>query len=217
MQLAKRQRIIAPVGNAHWQVSSGEIAVHPYRKEIIDLVKSERVTFCTNSFIFNEDIARELHDNPMAGINISIDSGTAETWHKVKGVNNFPKVLENLVQYWKCSCRPGQITVKYIVLPGINDSDEDFISCINVLKSLDVTSFSLSRDVRVQHKLDTRAQSAAGEILDETCVYSASKFVALCKLVGLKPAVGGTYTSKERESINRLSDNIVRNIVIKNR
>ena len=213
LNLAKRQRIIAPVGMAHWQLSSGEIAIHPYRKEMLDLVRGENVSFFTNGFIFDEGIARELHDNPMADINISIDSGTAETWHKVKGVNNFQKVLENLVNYRKCSCRPGQITVKYIVLPGVNDSDKDFGSCVNILKALDVTSFFLSRDIAISRSIKNRDQSRGGEILDEAVVYSAARLLAMWLFAtGISPVLHGTYTLKERETIIRLANNMLSKI-----
>lgn len=149
LQFAKKQKFIAPRGVAHYQISNGEIAIHPFKDHILDFVKVERACFFTNGVIFDEGIARELHDNPLASINISIDSGKPETWHKVKGVNNFIKVRENLVQYSKNCFHPNQITVKYIILPGINDDYEDFISCVNFINSLNISNLRISRDANV--------------------------------------------------------------------
>ena len=54
-------------------------------------------------------------------MNVSIDAGTRETFHKIKGVDGFERVCENLQEYHKAGC----VTLKYIFLPGINDKKED--------------------------------------------------------------------------------------------
>ena len=162
LRLAKKIGLTLPK-KTRWQISPGEITIHPYKEEIMDLVRGEKTIFFTNGFIFDKDIARELHDNPLATINLSIDAGTPEAWHKVKGVNNFYHVLDNLVAYRKASNRAGQITLKYIVLPGINDSDEDFLSFVKILKSLDVQAFRFSRD-NVNDEKDYGSSSCGGGI-----------------------------------------------------
>ncbi len=210
LRLAKTQKLIET--NADWYVSSGEITIHPFKKDILDLVKGEKVRFFTNGFIFDEDIARELHDNPMASINISIDSGTAETWHKVKGVNNFNRVIENLMMYRKFANHAEQITIKYIILPGINDSDNDFISCVQILKNLGVSALKLSRDARIVQAMDRKTSSDKVEMLDETIVNSGSRLANYCLTNGIKPlfTVGEAgYTPKETEKILQLADKIL--------
>lgn len=151
LDLAERCGILS--ANATWQVSSGEIAVHPYREKIMKLVRGKRAMFYTNCMKFDEDVAQNLHDNPGSAINLSIDSGTAETWEKVKGVANFDKALENLVKYHAASMRPGQITLKYIILPDINDFYEDYLSLMEIMKALEVRRLTISRDTRVKYDL----------------------------------------------------------------
>lgn len=136
--------------NAAWQVSSGEITIHPYRERIFSLVGGHACMFYTNGFRFDQGIAEILHKNPHARVEISIDSGTAPTWQKVKGVDNFGTVLQNLAGYKKAAAGSGQMMMKYIVLPGVNDNDEDFCSVIEIMKRLEISHLSISLDLRVK-------------------------------------------------------------------
>jgi wyosine [tRNA(Phe)-imidazoG37] synthetase (radical SAM superfamily) len=137
--------------NSVWQVSCGEITIHPYKKRIIDLVRNHKPAFYTNCFIYDEDIAEILKTNPGSIINLSIDSGTPETWAKVKGVDNFGDVVENLYKYAKVCSKPDQITLKYINLPGINDNWNDHLGVVKILKDLSIKKITLSRDVNIKY------------------------------------------------------------------
>lgn len=152
LDLAEQSGILSP--NATWQISSGEIAIHPYRDRIIKLVRGKKSMFYTNCMKFDEDVAANLHENPHSAINISIDAGTPKTWEKVKGIDNFDQVLENLVKYYKSSVRAGQITMKYIVMPDINDVYEDYASLMEIMKVLEVKHLTLSQDTRKKYSLN---------------------------------------------------------------
>ena len=144
LEYAKENGLIAP--NAAYQIATGEISIHPYKDKILEFTKNQATIFHTNCFIFDEQIAQNLAANPRSHINFSIDSGTAKTWHKVKGVNNFSKVIENLDRYHKYSARKGQIVLKYIIFPGINDEDEDFILVIELMKRFGSQTLDLARN-----------------------------------------------------------------------
>lgn len=150
--------------DAIWQVSSGEIAIHPYRDRILNLVKNKSAIFYTNCFIFDEKVAQNLSSNPSSKINLSIDSGTPKTWYKVKGVDNFSHVMDNLVKYFNSSSGQNQITMKYIVLPGINDYIEDYFSVIEIMKILKVKHLSVSRDVHIKYSNDDKSKNTANLI-----------------------------------------------------
>jgi len=158
--------LIAP--KALWQISSGEIAIHPYRERIFDLVQNRTAVFYTNCFNFDSRIAANLAANPDSSINLSIDSGTRDTWHKIKGADNFWKIIENLAKYNKNSSRPGQITLKYIVVPGINDNLEDYAGIIDLMKGLGTTHLTLARDTRTKYNLSEaeteRLVTATGQL-----------------------------------------------------
>lgn len=176
--------------DATWQVSSGEIAIHPYKNRIFNLIENQRVMFYTNCFIFDEGIARNLSANPYSGINLSIDAGTPQTWLKVKGVDNFEDIAENLVKYYNASMRPGQITLKYIVLPGINDYLPDYLSLIEIMKVLNVKHLTISRDVSIKY-------SSNSEQLEDLISASGCLLAMLAK--NKMTADMFTFTPEERE------------------
>lgn len=162
--------------DAVWKISSGEITIHPYKERIYDLAKEKAAKFLTNGFIFDGKLAEILGRNPRSSINLSIDSGTSETWYKVKGVDNFDKVMNNLAKYSASSLRPGQITLKYIILPGTNDNLEDYRGVIEIMKRLKIEKLIISRDNRTRmeksiisrshrfrHKLDKEQYSPIDE------------------------------------------------------
>jgi len=137
--------------NATWQISSGEITIHPYKERILNLVKGKKAKFCSNCFIFDEKIAANLAENPDSQIELSIDCGTPETWRKVKGVDNFDVVINNLCKYHANTTKPGQIQLKYIIMPGINDGDADYKSVIEIMKKLDVGKLYISRNLHLKY------------------------------------------------------------------
>lgn len=53
---------------------------------------------------------------------ISIDSSTPETYKKIKNVNTFEKVRENIEKYAQAN---GALYVKYVLMPGFNDTLEE--------------------------------------------------------------------------------------------
>ena len=149
IEYAQKSGLITP--DATWQVSSGEITIHPYKDRIFSIVKNQTAVFYTNCFKYDEQIGENLSANSRSAINLSIDSGTPNTWRKIKGFDNFDEVTDNLVKYYKSSARAGQITLKYIVLPDINDNYEDFASVIEIMKTLKVKHLTLARDGRTKY------------------------------------------------------------------
>lgn len=200
LRLGKETGMISP--NATWQISPGEITIHPYRKEIMKLVEGQRAIFYTNAFIYDEDIARNLHTNPQSAINLSIDSGTASTWKKIKGFDNFDQVTSNLVQYYKASSKAGQITLKYIILPDINDVYEDFVSLMEIIKILSVKHLTISRD--------TRKKYSHSDEYHVKMIGAAAYLVAMC----LKNNVSFdmfTYTVDEQQLVMKQVQEILEN------
>lgn len=168
LDYADKSGLIAP--DAAWMISSGEITIHPYKDRILDMVENKNATFFTNAFLFDERIGNILSSNPRTSINLSIDSGTPETWFKIKGADNFDKMVENLKKYYARSARDGQITLKYILLPGINNFAEDYRGVANLMKALGVSSLIISRERRSYELSDeqhTELLHSAGEFGSE--------------------------------------------------
>jgi wyosine [tRNA(Phe)-imidazoG37] synthetase (radical SAM superfamily) len=190
LSYAESAGYIAP--DARWRVASGEITIHPYKDRILEWVKNRAVLFFMNGFLFDEEIASILSANPFAVIHLSIDSGTPETWREVKGVDNFNTVTSNLVKYHACCSKPEQITLKYIVLPGVNNTLADYRSLVEIMKALKVGHLTISRDMRTQYTLDAEAR--------ETLISACGILVAIVYKNGMTFDLI-FYSLEEREQI----------------
>lgn len=134
--------------DASWLISSGEITIHPLREKIYGIVELKDVTFFTNAFIFDEEIARIMSKNPQAKLELSIDSGTAESWLKIKQRDNFADIVANLKKYYTHTIQQNQIILKYIFLPGLNDTSKDYEGIVRIMKEIGVTTLTISRERR---------------------------------------------------------------------
>lgn len=184
-----------------YQISSGEISIHPFKDKIFEYIKGRRTFFYTNCFAFDENIADNLKTNPNSAINLSIDAGTPATWKKVKCVDNFDVVTTNLVKYYKSSARPGQITLKYIVLPGVNDNIEDYQSVIEIMKLLEVNHLTLSRDTRIKYAIDDEYGTQL--------IYSTASFVAMLHSAA-RTFDMFTFTPSEQEEVIRQATELLK-------
>lgn len=194
LELAKSIGAIQP--NAVWQVSPGEITIHPYRERILELIRGYPARFFTNAFLYDEDIAAHIRENPDSELWFSMDSGTPETWCRVKGFDNFEEVLTNLEKYIEMSGRSGRLILGYIILPGLNDSDEDFRSFAEIANRLNVSQIYISRDTRVAYTMSTTDR--------ETLICAAARLAAVCKISYLPWNIHITYQPEEVVEINKL-------------
>lgn len=167
----------------------------------MNLVRGKPAAFYTNCMKYDEAVAKNLHENPNSAINLSIDAGTPETWKRIKGRDNFETVMENLARYRAESAQAGQITMKYIVLPDINDIYEDYVSLIEIMKALDVKHLTLSRDIRKKYKM-TREDRVK-------LTGAAAYLLALCHKNGISNDMF-TYTKQEQQEAVQLASEILR-------
>ena len=159
---------------------------------------------------FDEDIAQELHENPASFLNVSLDSGTAKTWYKVKGVNNFDHVIENLKKYSQSAHHPEQVSLKYIILPGINDSEEDFRAFVDFKKKWNMSLGTFSRDNRVLSDLDPSSDaSLSHKVFNSNIIESAARLTAIhAKEIG--SVSFSNFTEEEKHQIVNLANEILK-------
>ena len=126
----------------------GEITVSPFRNEILDIWKRKKWKghIGSNCVIYNEKIAELLSDN-LIFIYCSIDAGTSETFLQIKGVDCYNKVLGTIRKYFATG---GKIVLKYILLEGINDSEENLSGFLDFSKEVNA-KVNFSRDCRILH------------------------------------------------------------------
>ena len=163
IDLCHKRGIIAP--DALWAVACGELSIHPYRDRILDLVEGKRVVFHSNCFKFDERIAAHLGKDPKSELSFSIDAGTPEAWEKVKGYNNFTTVVGNLEKYVEQCVYPDQVRVKYIIIPGANDTRDDFEGLMKIMRRLKLTRLPITRDLSSRPEASKEEKEAAALLL----------------------------------------------------
>lgn len=91
--------------------------------------KNAFFNFTTSGIFYKEKIAKVLQKE-LGDISVSPDSGTRETYYKIKRVDKFNDVWNNLAKYSKFCKKTGYkpLRIKYIVIPGINDNRNEFKS-----------------------------------------------------------------------------------------
>ena len=128
----------------------------------------------TNALRFSPAIAFLLREG-RGSINISLDSGSAETYQRVKGVDGFNKVIKSLANYSAAAADPKSITLKYIIFETNNTIPE-------------ITSFfdlCVQFGIRqVQFSLDFREVNGKGP--SQKTLLAAAFFATHAKALGLE-------------------------------
>lgn len=76
---------------------------------------------------------------------ISLDSGSREIYKKVKNIDKFNKVIENIKKYKK-GLKPEQLThlgFKYVIIPGYNDTKEEVTKWLKLIEELGLVNIQI--------------------------------------------------------------------------
>lgn len=74
----------------------------------------------------------------------SIDSGCAETFKKIKGIDAYNKVIENMKRYATVKKKFFNVRSKYIICPGYNDNKQEADKWIETCKNSGIDYIMLS-------------------------------------------------------------------------
>jgi len=168
--------------------------------KMYNLVQNNSTQFFTNGLIYDEQLALNLAKNKGSSINLSLDSGTNDTWRKIKGTGSFDIVLRNLERYLSKGALPKQFSLKYIMLPGINDNLADYSSLIVTLTKLGVDSLTVSRDMASRDPLWFSSDSG------NQLLVAVGNLVALLHQNGIK-ATFSNYSESELNQIIEFARN----------
>lgn len=138
MQLMSERGIIDTL--AIVAVAPTEITIHPYRDKILDFTQQYVCQFTTNASVYVEQIAASLQNS--GKMFTSLDAGTRETFRRVKGVDRFERVCDNLKRY----AESGEVEMKYIFLPGMNDNPADVDGFLAVGREIQPIAIHISRN-----------------------------------------------------------------------
>ena len=127
--------------NCFFLFAPAEISIMPHKELLLNAASQSRAQFTTNSFVFDKMIAKSMRDNG-SYINTSIDAGTRETFHLVKGFDFYDKVTANIRMYRD----NGRVDLKYVIIPGVNDTEDDIKGIVKLMNMLDIEILVLSYD-----------------------------------------------------------------------
>ena len=122
-------------------IASGEPALYPGLEKIISETPDAYFEILTNASIYSKVIERLISGN-RGEILVSLDSGTAETFKTIKGLDLFERVINNIRKYRD----HGNVLLKYIVIPGVNDNMDDIDGFIRICRNIDPKKIYVARD-----------------------------------------------------------------------
>ncbi len=141
-------------------ITGGECTVLNEFKDIIKLLKNilkKKITILSSCIDYSKEF-EELIEKDLCEITTSIDSGTRETYKKLKRVDKFNQVVKNIKRYReKSPLAANNIILKYIIIKGINDNEEELFKFLNLANEIGIK--------RVQLDIDHR-KSTVGQIPD---------------------------------------------------
>lgn len=157
------------------------------------LKKDVLVSLTTNGSLWSAAFGELIKSGKAGSINISLDSGTRETYIKVKRRDFFERVLENLKRYSEHGI---PIDLKYIMLPDINMNEADFRGFIDAAKSVNIREFRIAANTQTREA--TLSDDARDKILH---------FIQLATEAGFAPRVFYDYFNRsDAEFIQKTLD-----------
>ena len=189
-QAAKMPELCADSFTVH--LSNGEITANKHCDDILDIVleKKWKLLLTSNCSIYREKLARIMAEGRVISITTSIDAGTRESFKKIRQVDMFDQVIDNLRRY---PTEKTNLYLKYIFLEGLNDNEADIDGFYEIVKELGgVMMFSSDRGKPFTSKMRELAL----------------KLVARAKADGIKIDPGGNFMHPD--DINYIKESYAR-------
>ena len=125
-------------------LANGEFLANRYCNEMIDIILKANweVELLSNMTIYREKFAELLDSGKVRLISTSLDSGTRETYKRIKQRDMFDKVIDNFKRY---PIHKTDLVLKYILLDGVNDNLTDIAGFLSIAKDLGA-AVSISND-----------------------------------------------------------------------
>jgi len=130
-------------------MSGGEITISPEFEELLSILLdyvNSRIEIISSGIKYCKSIEDGFSKDKLSML-ISLDSGTKETYKKIKNVDCFDSVVSNIKRYIDVSDNAKQfITLKYIIVDGVNDNINEISEFFNIVSILGVKTVRLDVD-----------------------------------------------------------------------
>ena len=131
------KNILRPGGEVSF--GGGEPTIAPEFEELIKLLTEngfKNMRIHSSGIKYSPAIEEEIKKGVL-NVVISIDSGCEKTYKKIKNVNSYKKVIENMKKYAAANQNAyGLMTSKYIIIPNINDNRKEIDLWIESVKNI---------------------------------------------------------------------------------
>ncbi len=169
LELVKKNKIDE---NCEVHIGGGEPTLHCEFDKIIDLFVDRlkaNMKIYSSGILYSDAIVKALKSNRCI-LAVSIDSGNRELYQKIKNVDEFSQVVENLSKY--CNVLTPEericfIEMKYVLLPGINDSKEYILEFLELVKDVGspAVRFDINWDILGQYKNNLQKRTELFKIM----------------------------------------------------
>ncbi len=134
--------------DAEIDFAGGEPTLYPKFDEIINFFVEngyKNIIIHTNNIQYSKAIEKGIKENAIS-LMISIDAGTKKCHEKVKGVKSFDKVWKNFKKYSKSKKKDysKRLCTKYVLVPGVNDTEKELEEFIKQSKKNGATQVALN-------------------------------------------------------------------------
>lgn len=127
---------------AHIELVGGDLTILDEADDIINLCLDHgvgRMSFHSSCIYYSQGIERALKEAPTVDFDFSIDCGNRELYKKIKRIDAFDNVVENVKRYLACSDKSHDaIIAKYIIVDGLNDNIEALEEWLQLVHGLGI-------------------------------------------------------------------------------
>lgn len=151
----------------------------------------------TNGFHFSQSIVDFLQANK-GSVNISLDSGDSATYKRVKGVDKWDKVTQNIAAYIDNAKDTKKVNIKYIIFEYNNDLKQIY-KFFELCKKINISFVEFSFDFR-----DIRNNAVT-----DKSIKAAALFCYLAKINNIENApffMPGELNQKVHTELNKLEN-----------
>lgn len=154
LRYLKKEGVIKEDCEIH--IGGGELTIY---KECDDLLAEfglngkTKIYVPTNAIKYSENLHKALISGS-AHIIVSLDCGSKKTYKTIKRVDAFDKVIKNLHLYSE-KLTQKKISLKYIILPGINDNIGEFKKFLKIAKEINAYTI-VDIDARYLRSVDNK-------------------------------------------------------------
>lgn len=162
-------------GEATFQ--GGEPILMQNFEELIDLFNKNgtKIRVHSSAIKYSQAVANAIHNNN-ASIVISLDSASRNVYRKIKQVDEFRSVCENIKKYAHCAGENSKnIIIKYVIVPGYNDSILEINRFFALMKKLNIKNIAVDIEIQYARRYNNKNVSPHIFILYDYFVAKAKK------------------------------------------